>query len=187
MKHLGGWIEGGDPWTHMPDIWGYLVLKYNISSVLDIGCGTGYNLKWFRDFRKAHVMGVEGDTNALEKLFIPKENIAVWDYSTGPFETKIKYDLCICTEFAEHVEAQYENNWLHTMKKCRYILFSHAVPGQGGYHHVNEQNKDYWIKRFNKIGMKEDVKETELFVKSNEIIKAPWCRGTLIFLHNENF
>ena len=34
----------------------------------------------------------------------------------------------------------------------RFILFSAAVPGQGGEHHVNEQPYDYWRKRFAEAG-----------------------------------
>ena len=34
------------------------------------------------------------------------------------------------------------------------ILFSAAVPGQGGYHHINEQPHEYWHNKFAEKGFK---------------------------------
>jgi 2-polyprenyl-3-methyl-5-hydroxy-6-metoxy-1,4-benzoquinol methylase len=45
MNHLGGYLEDGDEYTYMPDVWDYLVKKFDVKSILDVGCGTGKNLE----------------------------------------------------------------------------------------------------------------------------------------------
>lgn len=187
MSHLGGYLKEGDPNTYLPDVWGYIALKYNIQSVLDIGCGTAHALKWFRDYRKALVLGIEGDINAIKDAVIPQDRLRQHDYTTGPLQLKNIYDLGISLEFLEHVDAKYIENFMITFKNCKYILVSHATPGQDGYHHVNCQEKQYWIDQFAKHNIKELSDETTKFVTTNNILKYPWCRGNLIFLKNENF
>lgn len=186
MTHLGGYLKDGDPNTYLPDIWGYIALKYNIGSVLDIGCGTGQALKWFRDYRKAHVIGIEGHDDAIKDAFVPREVLIKHDYTEGPLTLKGVYDLGLSLEFLEHVEERYIENFMTTFKSCRYILVSHAIPGQDGFHHVNCQTKQYWLERFSMHSIKEIAEETTRFVNTNNFLKYPWCRGNLIFLKNEN-
>lgn len=186
-KHLGGWIENGDPYTYLPDVWGYLCIKYNVRSVLDVGCGIGNNLQWFRDYRKARTLGIEGDLEAINNSKL-KDIIICHDYTQSEMRLKGFYDLGICTEFAEHVHQKFEHNWLTTLKSCAYVLFSHGLPGQDGYHHVNCQESQYWIDRFRYYNFSADQQETEILRSTNLILKSPWCRDSLIFFkNNENF
>jgi SAM-dependent methyltransferase len=185
-NHLGGYIEGGDPHTYMPDIWGYLTIKYGLRSVLDVGCGTGQNLKWFRDYRKSPALGIEGDPTAIAKSILPEITIQ-HDYTVDKYVPRHSFDLGLCTEFAEHVEQQYEDNWFSTLKLCRYVLFSHATPGQDGYHHVNCQETEYWLKRFEQNNFSNIESETKILRNTDKLLRAPWCRSTLLFFkNNEN-
>ena len=187
MNHLGGYMEEGDPHTFLPDIWGYISLKYQIRSVLDVGCGTGHALKWFRDYRKARAIGVEGSQDALDKSVVPLEILKKHDYTQGPLTLKGQYDLGISLEFLEHVEEKYIDNFMVTFTKCKYLLVSHATPGQDGHHHVNCQHKQYWIEIFKRYGMKELPDESEMFMQTNNLIKSPWCRDNLLFFKNEDY
>lgn len=174
MSHLGGAYEGGDPHTHTPDIWGWLLIEYDIKSVVDIGCGYGHNLKWFYEMG-CDVKGIEGDPEAIEKNVL-RDKVVVHDYTTGPLVMDNHYDLCLCTEFVEHVEQKYEDNWIATAKCASYFLMCHAVPGQGGHHHVNEQTKDYWEERLGREGFTLlDHFGYTCFRKP-----APWGRNTLM-------
>lgn len=167
MNHLGGYIPEGDRLTYMPDIWQFLIDKYDIKSVLDIGCGTGKNLEWFN----CKVLGVEGHPDAIKDCKVP---VVQHDYTQGPLVLKDRFDLCICTEFVEHIESQYEDNWFATMNSAERVLMCHALPGQGGWHHVNCQPREYWAKRFADHGFqKTDV--VERFVDPS----APWGRNTI--------
>ena len=141
--HLGGSSLSGDPITHMADVWGYVCYKYGFKSVLDIGCGCGFNARWFHD-RGFDVMGVEGLLGYVDNSVIPKERIVDHDYTTGPWKPPHDFDLGLCSEFVEHVEERFIPNFVATFKCCRYVLMTHALPGQGGYHHVNEQPFSFW-------------------------------------------
>jgi hypothetical protein len=43
---------------------------------------------------------------------------------------------------------------MKTFEKCKVVAMTHAVPGQPGYHHVNCQPAEYWIKKLEGIGFK---------------------------------
>jgi cyclopropane fatty-acyl-phospholipid synthase-like methyltransferase len=174
MNHLGGYIPEGDKLTYMPDVWQYLVDKFSIKSVLDIGCGTGKNLEWFKD---CTVLGVEGEPLAVSLCRVP---VRQHDYTQGPLTLEQYFDLCICTEFVEHVESKYEDNWFATMKSSGLVLMCHALPGQGGHHHVNCQDSDYWIKRFADNGF-EKTSEVDQFVDKN----VPYGKNTLILFERK--
>ena len=57
-------------------------------------------------------------------------------------------------DFVEHVKFQYVNNFLDTFKQGRVIVITHALPKQGGYHHVNERPDEYWIEKIEALGYK---------------------------------
>ena len=178
--HLGGSYRGGDVHTFTPDVWGYLLVEYDIRSVVDIGCGFGHNAKWFHD-QGCEVLGIEGDPVALAGNVLPKDMLVAHDYTKGPYALPKPYDLAIATEFVEHVESQYEHNWLETVKGCQWFLMCHAVPQQGGHHHVNEQYADYWIDKLAAVGYSYFPVISRQFQDTCKRKPAPWGRPTLMF------
>jgi hypothetical protein len=180
--HLGGYHIKGDPYTWMPDIWGYLTIQYNIKSVIDIGCGTGINLSWFESM-KIESLGLEGDTFAIENSEI-KNRVVQHDFSQGPYRLDKNYNLAISTEFVEHVESIYEENWLSVVDSCDYFLMCHAVPGQGGHHHVNEQESEYWIKKLQERNFTYNENLSLTFRNTTKRYPTKWGRNTLLFFKN---
>lgn len=61
-------------------------------------------------------------------------------------------DLVHCQEFVEHIEEAFVENIINSFKCGQYVCMTHAFPGQGGYHHVNEQPTDYWISLLERNG-----------------------------------
>lgn len=178
--HLGGYITNGDPNTFTPDIWGWLLVEYGIQSVLDIGCGTAVNLAWF-DSMNCATLGIEGHSEAIAIAKTNCKHIITHDYTRGPLELVGRtFDLGLCTEFVEHVDAQYVDNFMATMKSCDIVLLSHAVPGQGGYHHVNEQPPAYWIDVFKKYGFAHVSQASKKFRKTLHRKPSAWGRSTLM-------
>ena len=50
---------------------------------------------------------------------------------------------------AEHLPASRASGFVHDLCAASdFVLFSAAIPGQGGQHHVNEQWPGYWADRF---------------------------------------
>lgn len=151
LPHLGGYIPGGDYHTHIDEVWDWMISN-GIKSVIDIGCGEGYSTKYFFD-KGCKVLGIEGGINALNNNVI-KDHVILHDYNSGPYTTDEIYDAVWTCEFVEHVEEKYMSNFLATFKCANIVIMTHADVGQEGYHHVNCQNQNYWIKNLELIGFK---------------------------------
>lgn len=172
--HLGGFTRYGDNGTYYPLMWSYLVDAYKIKSVLDVGCGRGYSTSYFESLG-CNIKGIDGSTQAqAESLII--ENLILHDYTKGPSPlTSEQFDLCWSCEFVEHVEEQYESNFLKDFTRCRYIAMTFAGPGQAGYHHVNCKPADYWISKIEPLGYTFMAKDTNIlkeWVKADRDIQA---------------
>jgi SAM-dependent methyltransferase len=158
--HLGGCSTGGDAGTYYPIMWKNLVYKYNISSVLDVGCGLGFALDYFKDLG-CEIRGVEGSKQAYD-LSLVKDKVVLHDYSKSSYRPEKIFDLCWSCEFVEHVEEKYLENFLETFKHAKYVAMTFAPKGQGGHHHVNEQPVEYWLEKLtnNKFTfLKEETEE----------------------------
>ena len=63
------------------------------------------------------------------------------------------------------------------------ILFSAAIPGQGGTHHVNEQWPSYWIEKFRARGCLPVDCIRPILWNSNDVLW--WYRQNLLFFVKE--
>lgn len=163
-QHLGGWWNvkniWGDPGTWSPKVWNKIIKDFNIESVADIGCGLGYSTRYFAQ-RGLYVVGVEGGINAINNSVF-EGNLLQNDYTiSSAFDDEEEYDLIWCCEFVEHVEAQYEHNFLNDFKTGKYVAMTFAEPGQPGFHHVNCQPQEYWVSKVENLGFKFKPEYTE--------------------------
>ena len=133
-NHLGGCGIEGDTATHYPIMWSHLVSKFKIKSVLDVGCGFGYSLKFFEDLG-CEVLWVEGSDKVIE-LTPLKDKILHVDYTASEFVPEKTYDLCWSCEFVEHVKEEFSPRFISTFKKSiceillEYIKFSKVIQGR---------------------------------------------------------
>lgn len=119
-------------------------------SVIDLGCGTGTFLKAFKTFGIKEILGVEGSWVNKELLF---KNIACDEYLEAdleqPFNLGRKFDLVLCLEVAEHLNPNAADILVENLVSLGdVILFSAAIPYQGGQNHINEQWPQYWQEKF---------------------------------------
>lgn len=184
LSHLGGSGPNGDPVTFCPDVFGYVCIKYGIRSVLDVGCALGFNAVWFHN-RGYDVMGVEGLPDYVKGNKLPKDRVVLHDYTEGPWVPPHEFDLCVSTEFVEHVEARFVPNFVETFKHCRFILMTHALPGQGGVHHVNETTSEAWIDVLSAAGFEHLEDETER-LRATYTPDAHYGRNTLMLFRRTN-
>ena len=123
------------------------------SSIVDIGCSSGAMLKQFKD--KMHVskiLGIDGPWIKKEMLQIQFNDFLVHDL-TKPLKLDSKFDLVVSLEVGEHLDQKYADVFVTNLVSLGdVILFSAAIPKQGGRHHVNEQWPDYWAKLFKSKG-----------------------------------
>ena len=97
-------------------------------------------------------MGVDGDWVAPEALAIAPDRFVSRDLCE-PLDLGRSFDLALCLEVAEHVPASAADTLLRSLARhAPAVLFSAAIPFQGGRHHVNEQWQSHWIGRFAELG-----------------------------------
>lgn len=123
-------------------------------SVLDVGCGLGTFLKVFKDSGLKEIQGIDGIWCNKELLF---KNINPQEFQEVDLEKKInlkrKFDLVICLEVAEHLSPIRAESFVEDLTNHGdTILFSAAIPFQGGVNHLNEQWQSYWVKKFQDRG-----------------------------------
>jgi SAM-dependent methyltransferase len=114
-----------------------------VRSVVDFGCGSGVWLAAWQRLVVDDVIGVDGE-QARSSLKISAERFLAADLRK-PIRLGRRFDLAQSLEVAEHLPPQSASVFVETLTThAPLILFSAAVPGQGGEHHVNEQPPEYW-------------------------------------------
>lgn len=130
----------------------YLVKTFNPASVIDIGCGIGTFLHCFKESGINKVLGVDGSWVNREQLFIDNSEFLEADLEK-PLDLNRKFDLVLCLEVVEHLKESSADTIIKNLVSLgNTIIFSAAVPNQGGQNHLNEQNFSYWQEKFAKHG-----------------------------------
>jgi SAM-dependent methyltransferase len=121
---------------------------YEPSSVADVGCGTGAWLSIFQERGVTDVYGLDGPWVQRDKLKIPEASFQVADLSQSIRMDRV-FDLAVCLEVAEHLPESSAVLLIESLTHLApLILFSAAIPGQGGVEHINEQWPSYWADLF---------------------------------------
>jgi SAM-dependent methyltransferase len=142
--------------THNPTSAGIILPSvFNITnpkSVLDVGCGNGSWLKICSDLEVKETFGVDGIQIPDNELLIKADEFLKYDL-TKELVLKRKFDMVISLEVAEHLPESAADTFVDNLvRHGDVILFSAAIPGQGGQHHINEQWPEYWHLKFKKRG-----------------------------------
>ncbi len=120
--------------------------------VVDVGCGLGTWLSVFAEAGITDYLGVDGSYVPADMLLIPRDRFLAHDL-TQPLQLPDRYDLAVSLEVAEHLPASCAEAFVESLTNLApVVLFSAAVPFQGGTTHVNEQWLGYWVDRFNRRG-----------------------------------
>jgi SAM-dependent methyltransferase len=151
--------------------------------VLDVGCGRGAWLLGFCEVGADVIQGIDGDYVDLDALLIPRENFVSKDLMTLTGVSG-KYDLAICLEVLEHLPPQSGRRIIVALTEAApVVLFSAAVPGQGGTGHVNEQWPEYWIQQFEARGYRMLDLIRPRICKDNRV--AWWYRQNIVMFVSE--
>lgn len=130
-----------------------LELTGPVQSAVDVGGGDG---GWLREFQRhgCKDMLLIDAPEARPHLVIDPAVFRPVDMRRDDLPA-IKFDLAICLECAEHLPAEREE-WLvdYLTSAADIVVFSAAVPGQGGKGHVNERVHSYWTELFSRRGFR---------------------------------
>ncbi len=154
------------------------------SSVVDIGCGSGEWLSVFNRYGVEDILGVDGNYVDRNSLAISSDKFLPLDL-TQPFTINRKFDLVVSLEVAEHLPAESAENFIDSLTKLgSLILFSAAIPFQGGTHHVNEQWQTYWIELFsNKNYEVIDCVRPQIW--QNQNVEYWYAQNTFVFVRQD--
>ncbi len=152
---------------------------FNPHKVADVGCGTASLLA---EFKRNGVVVHGYDGKWVNKNFL-FQNISTNEFTEIDLEHRLeiheRYDLVLCLEVAEHLsEARAASLVNDLCKASDTVIFSAAVPGQGGQNHINEQWIDYWISKFEDNGFQfHDVLKSQWWENNNILW---WYRQNMV-------
>ena len=127
---------------------------FKAKSVQDFGAGTG---AWLAEFLKQGAKTVFGyDANRLEPSLLhvsPNNILQGCNFASSAFKPKMRSELAISLEVAEHLPKTFAAHFVQVLTQAAsWVVFSAALPGQGGTEHLNEQHPAYWQKLFAQRG-----------------------------------
>lgn len=146
-----------------------IVREFDPASVIDVGCGENWLAKSLLEL-EVDAFGVDGDMVGADRTV---------DLASPPYPKLGPFDVATCLEVAEHVDQAHADElvgWLCSLAPI--VVFSAAVPGQGGDHHVNEQWPAYWAARFKARGYNGTGVLREQIWDDDRV--EPWYRQNLL-------
>jgi SAM-dependent methyltransferase len=125
-----------------------LLSLIKVRSAVDVGCGVGTWLKVLEEQGISDVLGIDGDYVDRRQLQLPDSRFCAKDIRE-PFHLDRRFDLALSLEVAEHLPMRCAETFVDSLVRLApVILFSAAIPFQGGTNHLNEQWPEYWAAMF---------------------------------------
>jgi hypothetical protein len=127
-------------------------------TMADIGCGAGHLVAM------AQGMGVR---SYGVDMFYPEQPFEGFIHAdlAQPMSWRPPFhaDLTLCLEVAEHLPQSAAETLCDTLRSVTgsSLLFSAAVPGQGGSGHLNEQPHSYWTEKLEQRGFVQERAATQ--------------------------
>jgi cyclopropane fatty-acyl-phospholipid synthase-like methyltransferase len=122
-------------------------------AVLDVGCGRGTWLVVCRALGSALLHGIDGDWLSQEQMLDQSILFRSVDLETTIPRLDRRYDLVISMEIAEHLSEGRADEFVDLLCSAGdIVLFSAAIPFQGGKNHLNERWQSHWAGKFAQRG-----------------------------------
>ncbi len=114
-------------------------------------------------------------------LQVPADLFVPWNLTT-PLDLGRTFDLVMSLEVAEHLPQAAAETFVSSLVGLGpVVLFSAAIPGQQGDHHVNLQWQDWWVEYFERHGyVPVDAVRPEVW--GCDDVESWYAQNTLIFV-----
>lgn len=122
-----------------------------LASVIDFGCGGGIWLAACEQLSKGELLGID----IARPRHQPYTGGFIEHDVTHPLKLNRRFDIALSLEVAEHLDGgeRAVDTFIDNISRhAEIVIFSAAIPGQGGEHHVNEQWPEYWAHKFRRRG-----------------------------------
>jgi glycosyltransferase involved in cell wall biosynthesis len=146
--------------------------------VVDIGCGPGMLVHSLQEIG-IDAIGYDNDERVNNKQYLKQVSL---------FDLTDPADLVICMEVAEHIKEKLSedvvDSIIRNITPGGKLLWTAAIPGQGGVGHINCQYKEYWQEKFEKRSLvRNTVLENELieYVKRKGYYMGWFVNNVMIF------
>lgn len=151
-------------------------------SVVDVGCGSGEWADVARRKGLSDYLGVDGsygDHTTIDASHFLERDL------TRALDLGRTFDLVISLEVAEHLPIERSEGFIEDLVTLApAVLFSAAIPGQGGVGHVNEQWQSWWAHQFARHGYAaHDVVRPHVW---NDDRVAVWYRQNTILYRRDS-
>lgn len=146
------------------------------ASACDVGCGVGTWLSVGRELGIGDVLGFEGPWAKTANLVLETDEVSFQNLEEKVAADRT-FDLVISLEVAEHLGEARARSFvgdLCALGDC--VLFSAAIPFQGGTGHINEQWQSYWAEHFAQEG----------FVAFDPVRPMIWQNKDIAFWYRQN-
>ncbi len=153
-------------------------------SVIDVGCGVGTWLSVFAERGADDVFGVEGDWLDPGYLEIAEDRFRFHDLRR-PLPLDRSFELAVSLEVAEHLPPECAEDFVTTLTRLApVVLFSAAVPFQGGRNHLNERWPGYWAELFDRAGFAV-ADAVRRHVWQNPRVRPWYAQNTLLYVRRD--
>ncbi len=154
-------------------------------SVVDFGCGEGGWLAEFQNAGVKSILGLDGDYIDISRLRISKDFFKAIDLSKSVTIEK-KFSLAMSLEVAEHLPESSAEGFVYALTTVSdAVIFSAAIPFQGGTNHINLQWQQFWCDLFLKRGYRMlDVIRPQIW--GNENVSF-WYRQNMMLFVTEGY
>lgn len=144
-------LEQFDPFLETAVLGVYALLGLP-ETMIDVGCGTGHTVE-FSERLGVRSAGIEV---APVNVFGGMRGTYYHHDLTEPLVTWLSksYEMVFCWEVAEHLPEEAADTLVNNLEFLteKYLIFSAAHAGQGGDHHLNEQDFPYWKDKLEYFG-----------------------------------